>query len=90
MSVCGLDDSIWRLAMGNGGGCELPDHPDVADNDRNMGPDLQQLWTCGPKGDIALDLRGVPDAQKCMSWSTEGTCEFQMKNLVRQLVRAEE
>jgi len=83
MSNCGASNAIWRLAMGNAGGCGATDHPNYADNDKNMPPQDQQLWTCGVNGDVALDLRTAPDARFCSSWSTEGSCQFPMNKLMK-------
>jgi hypothetical protein len=40
----------------------------------------QDLWNCTSDGNISLSLRGV-DARRCMSWSTEGSCEFRQRDL---------
>ena len=83
MSNCGETDAIWRLAMGNAGGCGLADHPNYTDNNINMPPQDQERWTCGVNGDIALDLRSASDAKICNSWSTEGSCQFPMNKLMK-------
>jgi hypothetical protein len=76
MSVCGKEGSVWRKAMGNDGACNFCGEPVPP-----MSQEEEALWHCSPNGDISLNLSGVPDARKCMSWTTEGGCEFKQKDL---------
>jgi len=46
-----------------------------------MHQDDRAHWKCSKTGDIAMDLSGMADIQKCMSYSTEGHCEFRQKDL---------
>lgn len=71
---CGAQGSIWGTEMGDTGACDCMDHP-------QMHPDDKAHWTCSKTGDIALDLSGMADVQKCMSYSTEGHCEFRQRDL---------
>ena len=86
MSNCGGPASIWKTAMGNAGACNGIDHPAPG----AMSPSDQQLWTCSSNGDIELDMsKASPNAYKCLSWSTEGSCQFPMKKLVRMQAKLE-
>jgi hypothetical protein len=76
--TCGTSSTIWQKNMGDSGGCN------------NCGPPAAMpaadaaLWKCKGAADISLDLsHSQPDAKKCMSWSTEGVCEFKQKDLRR-------
>jgi hypothetical protein len=61
--------------MGSAGACDPCGTP------ANIAPEDKKLWTCDENGDISLDLKGSQSALKCMSWSTEGSCEFKQKDL---------
>lgn len=66
---------MWQKEMGSAGACNPCGQPaSIAPADKN-------LWTCNEKGDISLNLEGAQPASKCMSWSTEGSCEFRQKDL---------
>lgn len=67
---------MWIENMGHAGACNDCKHDDP------MSFEDEKLWTCKANGDIALKLRDAPDARKCLSWSTEGACEFRMKDVL--------
>lgn len=64
--------TVWASDNAQSGACPGTPHP--------MPSPEQNLWTRqGP--DISLDLRQETNAQKCMSWSTQDSCEFPMADL---------
>ena len=66
---------MWQKEMGSAGACNPCKTP------QNIAPEDKKLWTCDENGDIGLNLKESQDALKCMSWSTEGSCEFRQKDL---------
>ena len=72
---CGSANAVWRKEMGSAGACDPCGTP------VNIAPEDKKLWTCDENGDVSLDLKGSQSALKCMSWSTEGSCEFRQKDL---------
>jgi len=79
---CGVTGSIWTKPMGNSGACNPCNPPAMTSNDT-------ALWTCSTTGDIALDMSGLEDARKCMSFSSKGSCEFKQKDLLELQVTLE-
>eukprot|EP00927_Polykrikos_kofoidii_P057933 TRINITY_DN52184_c0_g1_i1.p1 TRINITY_DN52184_c0_g1~~TRINITY_DN52184_c0_g1_i1.p1 ORF type:complete len:428 (-),score=43.78 TRINITY_DN52184_c0_g1_i1:26-1309(-) len=72
---CGDGHTIWRNNMGNKGACNSCNPPvPMRESDA-------QLWTCDNEADIALNLSGT-DARKCLSWSTEGICEWPQQSIL--------
>lgn len=61
--------------MGDSGACN-------ACNPSAMSSADTALWTCSGTGDIGLNMSGLDDARKCMSFSSEGSCEFKQKDLL--------
>jgi len=49
----------------------------------------KDLWTCTTTGDIAMDLTSLDDVRTCMSFSTEGSCEFKQKDMLALQVTLE-
>lgn len=75
MSDCGANSAIWKTEMGDSGACNM------CNPARPMSSQDKQRWVCN-KGDIALNPSGAEwNTQTCMSWSTQGTCEFRQKDL---------
>ena len=71
---CG--EGIWGRTNGDSAACEYDNRRPPAMSEADA-----KLWQCSDNGDISLDLRGVADARKCLSFSTEGSCEFRQKDL---------
>jgi len=87
VAFCGTPGSIWGKEMGDTGACQ-PCIPDP-DNPPLMLPEDKDHWTCSATGDISLDLSGMQDVRKCMSFSTEGYCEFRQRDLLTLQVTLE-
>lgn len=76
--MCGSPDGghIWTKNMGDAGACSAC-NPAVP-----MSKADQSRWSCSTFGDISMNKdKKEFDPRTCMSWSTEGSCEFRLKDL---------